>query len=210
MLLNLSVIIASLGLGACASMTSTQTARTLAPGKTEQSVGVGQYNTNYKGTDGEEVKASGPFFEYSYRRGLTEAIDFGAKLTIIGTVTLDGKYSLVEADKFAMSIGAGAGYVSISSGSGDNEAETTIIDLFVPLILSYDFAPNFSLYAAPRYLIRTFTGASEGSVGYVGGSGGVKIGNTWGAYLEVAQFSPADDEYDDVTQYAASIFWSGN
>jgi len=160
----------------CANVSTLQTARTLAPDESEITIGAG-YATLSATSTGTDISFSAPYFEGYYKAGLAENLDFGVKLTLIGTLSADVKYQLVDVDAFALAVGAGLGYVTINSAS--------IIDILLPIYVSYDFSDMFALYGSPKYLLRTGGGSSS----LLGSSLGVKWGKTSGVYLEGSYMS---------------------
>lgn len=197
-------------LGACASMSGLQTARTLEPGKAESTFGGGYYTSGSLISSIEENSTaedlSIPYMEYTYRQGLTDKIDAGIKLTIIGTAVVDGKYKLYENDKFAIATGAGLGYLNIESDNGVEKSESSIIDIILPLYTSYDVKENLSLYLIPKYILRSSSGNVSGSTNLVGATTGLKFGKEWGTYVELSHFiSPGTDF--SLNQAQVSLFW---
>ncbi len=196
-----AVVLGSLSVG-CVSMSSLQTARTLPEGQSQQSFGGGVYQS--KMGEGENtVEANLPYVEYTYRRGLTNNIDWGAKVAL-GSYGADLKYNFISGDQFALAAGLGLGYSSykISSGGADNEY--TYLDIHVPLYLSYDISKSFVVYASPKFVQRNGSGSAE-SVGLTGLTIGTKLGEKSGVYAEATMFK--GDSSDQVTQYNLSYFW---
>lgn len=205
------------GLSACVSMSSLQTARTLKPGEAQWTAGGGTYNSGditdaLSDTKGDELSI--PFMEVSYRQGLTKDWDFGLKTTF-ASVNADAKYALIQGDKFAMATGAGLNYFSIESkvgvGTTETKFKTTVYDLMVPLMLSYDFSKSVSLYGGPKFISRFISGSGKnGNVNMAGGTGGLKIGETWGAYLEGSYYKTLGKNPFDGTQFNVAIFWDAS
>lgn len=193
----------------CVSMSSLQTAETLKKGQKQQTFGGGTYNSE-EVVDNNTVKKDVPYLEYSYREGLSDNVDAGLKLTIIGSAAADVKYRLIDGDAFDFSVGAGVGYFNLKTGSGETEVENTSIDLMVPIYASYRFNESWAAYLTPRYVHRmtSYSGAASGSTSASlgGGAAGVKIGNTWGVYLEAAYQKALDGDFD-LMQYNVSLFW---
>lgn len=191
-------------LSGCVSMSSLQTARTLKDGESRQTFGGGVFNSKSKiGTL--EFESNLPYVEYSYRRGFGENFDAGLKLTLIGAYAADAKYQVYAAEKFAMSVGAGLGYMSYETKSGDVESKVNYIDVILPVYFSYDFTPGFSLYAAPKYVHRSASGDATGSDSIVGAAVGTKIGEKSGVFIEAAMVKGKDE--NSITQYNISYFW---
>lgn len=203
---------------ACVSMSSLQTAETLPKGKTQSTFGGGYYSSD-ETTSGISSSTKLPYLEYSYREGFAKDFDAGLKLTIIGSAALDGKYRLYDGDKFDFAIGGAVGYMSLKTGSGTTESQNTIIDLMVPLYASYRIDESWALYLTPRYILRmnsrsgttSGTSASNGTstASLLGGAGGVKIGNKWGAYLEAGYQAQPGSSFS-MMQYNVSFFWEAD
>jgi hypothetical protein len=161
---------------------------------------------------GSDVSLALPYAELGYRRGIVDKLELGAKLTIPGTVGLDGKYQLLDAGKFALAAGIGGGYLKISSGSEGMETSTQIIDAIAPVYASYDVAKAFAVYTSPKYVFRyaqstdpmgeTATGTSH----LVGGTGGIKVGNGFGLFLEASYLKDVTSSFDSF-QVNGSIFF---
>lgn len=206
-MMNRIKIILFLGLTAllasgCINVASLQTAQTLDPGQSELTVGGGLY------VDA-ETGDSAPAATFQYRRGIVENFDVGARATILGTAGIDGKYRFVDADGFALAAGLSVGYLSFSVGSGEAEASTTFIDTMVPLFASYDINEYFAVYLSPKYVLRT-TLPSEGDTDFsnnLGGTGGIKIGDGFGVYLEGSALQPLEENADLITQADAALFF---
>ena len=199
---------------ACASMSTLQTGRTLKPGEAQSTFGGGIFQSseiatkNAAGVTNNSVQLSLPYLEYTYRQGINDKFDAGFKATLIGTLSVDAKYSLYADEKFAAAVGLGAGYMSYSADAGAGEKnEYKIIDVMLPFILSYDFTPKISAYTSPRYLQRTISGASSSSTGLAGAAIGLKLGQTSGAFVEVASYKDTSSSYG-MTQANFSWFWA--
>lgn len=196
---------------ACANMSTLQTGRALPAGEGRILIGGGYYTSPDVNEDassilGEESDLTFPYAEIGYRRGIIENLELGAKVTIPGTIALDGKYQFVDAGGFALAAGVGAGYLSISSGEGDNEISSTVIDLMVPIYASYHIGDYVALYTSPKYALRVLAGDSSGTSHLVGGTGGVKVGNTIGVFFEGTYMKDLASDFDAV-QVNGSFFF---
>lgn len=58
----------------------------------------------------------------------------------------------------SLSLGGDLGYISITSGEGESEVTTQIVDLYVPVYTGYRFSKGFALYLTPKYILRTSVG----------------------------------------------------
>ncbi len=206
---GLTLILLALGQTACVSMSTLQTAETLKKGKTQTTYGGGYYQSPSfdKAVDNTDLKM--PYLEFSYREGIAPQFDYGLKLTIIGSAVADVKYQLLDMGEFAAAVGLGVGYLSISTGSGDTQTASRIIDTIVPVYASYKFADNFSLYTAPRYVLRFTSGTNAKTSSLAGGSVGTKIGKNWGVYLEGGYQKEFGGDFS-AYQYNASLFFEGD
>jgi len=192
-------------------MSSLQTAETLEKGRKQTTIGGGYYASDDTSTvTNERIETKTPYLELSYREGLAENFDAGVKLTIIGSVSADAKYRLIDGKGFDLSVGGGAGYFSMSSGSGEAEVQSTSVDLILPVYASYRLHESFAVYATPRYVYRILnrSGAESSSTNQslVGGAGGFKIGKDWGVYLEAAYQKDTGSDFA-LMQYNVSFFW---
>lgn len=199
-LIGLSLLTAT----GCVSMSSLQTARTLEEGQTQQSFGGGVYNSKSK--IGEvETDTNLPYVEYAYRRGFAKDFDAGLKLTFLGAYGIDGKYQIYADQNWAFSAGLGLGYLSYKVSAGGEDQEVKYIDVMLPLYLSYDVSPGFSVYTSPKYISRNVSGSSSGTEGVTGLTLGAKIGEKSGVYLEATMIKGKDT--NQITQYNVSYFW---
>ena len=194
---------------ACVSMSSLQTAETLEKGKKQTTFGGGTFNTN-ETSGATTLNTSLPYVEASYREGFGENFDAGLKVTIIGSYTADAKYRLIDTKSFDFSVGAGIGYLSYTTGSGTTETKTTAYDFMLPIYASYRFTDTFAAYVTPRYVYRmaNTSGATtaDANTTLAGGAAGVKIGKSWGVYLEGAYQKDTKSDFN-MMQYNVALFW---
>jgi hypothetical protein len=197
-------------------MSTLQTAKALDPGKQRILVGGGYYaspdvNADASDAAGTEVSLALPYMEVGYRRGIVDKVEVGAKVTIPGTVGIDGKYQFVNMGKFAVAAGVGVAYLSIESGEGDTKAKTKLIDTIVPLYVSYDLAKPFAIYASPKYVAR-YASSSDGmtsssGLGHlVGATAGMRLGTRLGLFLESSYLKDVTSDFDSF-QVNGSIFF---
>lgn len=191
----------------CMSMSTLQTARTLKPDASQITIGGGYFKSpSADSATGTDLKF--PYLEGGYRRGIMPNLDAGAKWTVPGSITVDGKYQFVDASGFAVASGLALGYLSASSGS----YKSTAIDVQLPVYTSYDFTNWFSLYAAPKAIMRMSStkdggGAETSSTGaLVGSSLGFKVGDTWGLYVEGTLMHSLKDK-TNIAQFGGSLFF---
>ena len=89
--------------------------------------------------------------------------------------------------------------------SGIPSVEVKFLDIMLPLYLSYDFSPSFTVYTSPKYISRQVSGASSKSEGITGLTLGAKIGEKSGVYAEATLIKGEDNQ--SMTQYNLSYFW---
>ncbi len=190
----------------CVSMSSLQTARVTEPGEFGVGLSAGYVNTEIDlGEDAEPIKLSTPYFELAGRFGITERLDLGARLGLIGTAGLDLKYQFLGDNQspFASSAGFGVSYVSVSSSSssGDTstESNSNLVDLTFPVTFSYHPTDFLGLYVAPKFVMRinnyTVDGESDSqSSSWLGATTGIRMGRKNALFVEYSYFgSSAND-----------------
>lgn len=201
----------------CINMSTLQTAKALDPGKQRVLVGGGYYASPSVDADasestGSDVSLALPYMEIGYRRGIVDKLELGAKVTIPGTAGLDAKYQLVNAGKFAVAAGLGAGYLKLESGDEGMKTSTKLIDAIVPAYISYDVAKPFAVYASPKYVMRYAQSTdsdgmtSSGLSHLVGATVGTRIGNGIGLFLETSYMKDLKSSFDSF-QVNGSLFF---
>jgi hypothetical protein len=202
-------------LPSCVSMTSLQTARTMEKGEFGGGFGGGMVNAEINsGTETFDLKA--PFMEASARYGITDKLDAGAKITLIGTSGLDVKYQFLgdKQSLLAGSVGTGFGYLSLSSGSGDNISKSVITDINVPVSFSIHPKEWFAFYASPRYTLRlnsynnTVNGVDDkgsSNSNWYGITTGIRLGKKVGFLVEYSYYLNDTDGTPPLTQFAAGL-----
>jgi len=234
---NLLVLTLTLTFTGCLSMTSLQTAKTM-PRNTSQLQGaIGVYNspTLDEEVDGDNIRAL--FLEAGFRYGYRDNLEVGGKMTIAipPSFAADMKYNLINREKFALAIGAGVGFMNydftgegfISSSDSettvsviddDDEATIFMLDVVIPLYISYDVTESFALYTSPKYISRrskktsTINGVktkTDKELDLVGAAVGVRLGSKWGIFLEGTFMSWDDPDTNmdqDLNQYTVALF----
>jgi hypothetical protein len=201
----------------CVNSSTLQTAKALDPGKQRILVGGGYYASPSVDADaseatGEDTSLALPYMEVGYRRGIVDKVEVGAKVTIPGTTGLDAKYQFLQSGDLAVAAGVGLGYLKISSGSEGMETSTTLVDTIVPVYASYDLAKAFAVYTSPKYVLRyaksvdDMNETSSGINHLVGATAGVRVGNTFGLFLETSYLKSISNDFDSF-QVNGSIFF---
>ena len=202
---------------ACVNMSTLQTAKALDPGRQRILVGGGYYASpsvyaDASSSSGSSVSLALPYMELGYRRGIVDNLELGAKVTIPGTVGMDGKYTLVSAGKFAIAAGLGGAYLKLESGEGNMKTSTRLIDAIVPAYVSYDIAKPLAVYASPKYVARFAESVDDmgmtksGMSHLVGATAGVRIGNGFGLFLETSYLKDVTSTFDSF-QVNGSLFF---
>lgn len=186
----------------CINMSTLQTAETLPKGKARVSIGGGYYtspavNSALKENDVVENDINVPYLEGGIRYGVSENLDVGGKLTIIGTISADAKYRLLDQEELDLAVGGGIGYFSLETGSGDQTSTFRAFDFMIPFYASYRTAPWFAMYAAPKYVLRYMTSdTSSGSMSLMGSSLGLMFGEDKGAAIEVSYLKDVSSPFN--------------
>lgn len=146
-------------LSGCSSVSVYQSAKTLPKGMVQAGLGLGAGKAGDKkripGFHADLPSVSGDIWA---RRGFTDRVDAGLKLSAFGSLTADSRYGLLNearGDKWSLAAGLSFVYTDISTGSGADKDTTEIRDLLVPVYISKDLAPWFTVYGTPRYGRRT-------------------------------------------------------
>ena len=181
-------------------MSTMQTARTTEKGEFGYGFGGGVIRTDIALGDVDTISLNAPFMEIGARYGITDKLDLGAKLTLIGTATVDAKYQFLGdgESKLAGSAGFGLGYLSISSESNGNTSESKIFDLMVPVYFSVHPADWFAVYASPKYVFRINSYNSSNDVSgsstssWYGVTTGIRLGKRVGFLAEYSYFGNSE------------------
>lgn len=228
MLRNILLTAFSFCLTGCISMSTMESARPLKEGSAATVFGLGYTQLYFDDpfrddTDDslsgsiEDIKV--PSAEFLIRYGLGHHADIQVKFTSPGFYTLSGKKMLIgETGPFALALGLGISYYgdkySNKSTETDNNGNTvevdnswsfTLIDTYMPLMLSYDIGDNSAIYAAPRMTIRNtrFTSSYDGrddrqSISMIGGSFGIQLAWFIAEWSITAPVSNADGGFQQV------------
>jgi hypothetical protein len=180
-----------LGFASCVSMSSMQTARVVDEDDILATVGFGSTRSEFMIGTLDTLVLKQPFVEVAGRYGMGDNIDVGAKLTIIGTGIIDGKYQFYGDNQtpIALSAGLGLGFLKLKIG----EAETNYVDVILPFYASYHPLTWVSLYSSPKYVLRVIPQSSDKKAAsstshWYGGTVGIKLGKKGGVLLEYSFF----------------------
>lgn len=166
-------------ISSCAQLSSFQTGRTSGKGNGEAGISISASGI----LDAFDTDTRATFFigEAYGRYGVGENFDIGLKLSTGLTGVFDFKYQIVgdKISPFAMSIGPGIGFQGAIAG-------TSLVQLHLPIHMSYHPNTRSAIYASPRYISQIITG--EGSANYLGSSLGFETGENVRFVLEGSYF----------------------
>jgi len=170
-----------LSLSACASMSTMQTARTTDKNKFAYIIGLSVVRTDIPISTIDTIKINAPVVDLGVRYGVTDKLDVGAKISIIGTANVDAKYQFLgdKTSKIAGSIGLGGGYISLAI----NASKIHLYDFMLPVYFSYHPINWISLYCSPKYVFRitnnyNYLNQTTTNINshWYGATGGIRIG----------------------------------
>jgi len=198
----------AIGLTGCTNVSCLQTARVLEKDKGRFFAGGGYAAIpEYSDTTSPGLKRF-PYLELGGRVGVAPKLDVGAKLTVIGSISFDGKYQLVDAGNFALAAGFGLGGMPKDNDSTASKNKNDILELLLPLYASYDASEYFSVYSSPKYVYRKFVGGEiRESENMLGATVGAKIGKSAGVYIESTLLRILGTNLQTF-QMNASLFWN--
>ena len=191
----------------CISSPSLQTAHTLAPGQGQSYIGFNMYTSPSinKAVNKDTRFDQGDVRDYSilfgHKRGLDDNIDAGVRVSLFGSAGFDVKYRFLHTASVNLATGFDLNYASISTGDGDAKADINVIDYTLPLWTSYDFSPETSIYAVPRYIMRKVTGDASGTLFLFGWTFGLKSTSATPVAFEVSQIQ------GHITQFSVAYFF---
>lgn len=198
LLVATSCLLALAGPG-CANFASFQEPDTMAKGQSR--TGVGVTFTRYE--IDEESSVSVPALNGWVRYGLMDNLEVHTLVWLPLGATAGVKYQLLG-DRYtpglSVAVGMDIGYLSITSGEGDNESSYTYIDNYVPVYVGYRVNPGFSAYAVPKFLFRV-----------VSDEVGTEYSSNFGAAIGVALGEQTTLHLEGVMLYGSegSLFTSG-
>ena len=197
-------------ISSCASLSTMQTARVVEKGEIVTTIGGGTVKTDIPIGTLDTMNLKMPLMEIGARYALGNNFDIGAKITLIGTAVVDGKYQFLGDNKsfLAGSIGLGLGYFSVKSG----ESKSEFYDIMVPTYFSVHPIKWVSIYTSPKYIMRinSFSNGKttgNGTSHWYGGTVGLKLGNKTGFLIEYSYFKQSQLK-TPFTQITAGICFS--
>jgi hypothetical protein len=107
--------------------------------------------------------------EAGLRYGLIKGLELGAKITFPFTVGVGTKYMFYKGKSkwskpLVFSVGGNLSSGNFDLGSGDTKTNIWLNEFSIPLIGSYDFNKNISVYLAMQLMHRMYKAESAGGV----------------------------------------------
>lgn len=183
--LKLAIGLAVFGACGCSTASTYQTARTLSVGGSRLMAGIEYQRTLTADPNLEESPL--PLF-ISYRRGIARKFDLGVNVVwLLWEIKMDGKYQLIDRERFALAIGAVAALGGRYRGGHNLESKSQWAASAV-LYSSYDFSKKVSVFFNPQYRLTLIDSAlsDQPRVGrQYGASLGTKVGEKWGLIVDL-------------------------
>lgn len=215
--LRVSIVLARLALlvlTGCPSLSTMQTPATVPRNELRYGVGVEGVGYSKKDSAGVTSTASVPQFEFSVRYGVTDNVDVGAKLYLIGA-EVGGKYEFVKGD-FEAAVAPAVSYISVTlsgSDAGGGDSKLSVAYLHVPLLLGYKLADSFGIAFGPKALYAIATGSASSSMSQSSAtSSGLMAGGFASLQLRLGKafwIAPELNVYKPFTAGATGVIWQG-
>lgn len=181
----------------CVSNKSFQTARTTNQGELGYGFGLAVPELTYIPDATDLGGIAGELFA---RYGITEKLDIGINVTLLGTSGLDLKYQYLG-DKESAFAGA-LGFSFATSSIENNNVNSTTYDITLPAYFSYHAGDALALYASPRVVQRV----SENNGTFGGIIGGTRIGTErFAVFAEYVYLHSAKGNYSNHKQLNIGI-----
>lgn len=161
------LVVIAVALTGCPSLSTMQTPRTVPLGQVRFGLGleaVGIKTASRTDSNGNTQAATSvtlPQFEFSARYGLTDNLDIGGKLYLIGA-ELGLKYQFARGG-LDMALAPAASYISLSSSSSDSSGNSSsssvsVAYLHLPLLLGFNVNDKVTLSFGPKLLYAIVSG----------------------------------------------------
>src|SRR4051812_22691591 len=202
--------IVSLALTGCPSLSTMQTPRTVPQGQVRLGLGfeaVGikppARTDSSTGTTTPSQSVTFPQFELTLRYGVTDNLDIGGKLYLIGAEA-GLKYQFLRGP-LDVAIAPAASYISIGSSSGDSSSSISATYLHLPVLFGLNINENVAISFGPKFLYTiasvtagdTSDRASAATSGlWVGGyvSLPLKVGHAFWVAPEINVYRPLKED----------------
>lgn len=210
---RLLALLPALSLAAgCPSFTTMGTARTVKRDTTQVWVAPEFMGMTVDTGDGNEA-FSVPQFELGMRRGVTDTVDVGAKLWLLG-MAIDAKFQLLRSPTgdsgIDLAISPGLGWLGFNAGDGD---DFNVVTGYLSLPVGLNLPGGSQFVLTPKAIYQQYMGGSD-SVGifFVGGSAGFawKLGTMY-ILPEISVMQPAaqGSVTDSPVYYDGVVFQGG-
>lgn len=199
----------------CASFSTMSTARTT-PRDTNQIWIAPEFvgMTYDSGTDHQSFSV--PQFEFGFRRGVTDDVELGGKLWLLGAA-IESKFQLVRSPSqdsgIDVAFAPSLGWLGINSGDGPS---FNVVTLYLNLPVGLNVPGGSQLVLTPKAIYQRYMASGSGSSGsadllFVGGSVGYawKLGTTY-ILPEISIMQPVvNPTTSDVIKFDGVVFQGG-
>jgi len=207
------VTLALVVLTGCPSLSTMQTPATVPKGEVRFGIGLEGVGYSEKDSAGGTSTVAAPQFELNARYGVTDDIDIGAKLYLIGA-EIGGKYQFAKGT-FEAAVAPAASYISVSldSGGSGGSDSFSVAYLHLPLLLGYKVTDSLELAFGPKALYAIATGSASDSMNQSSvTSSGFMAGGFGSIQLKIGKafwLAPEVNVYKPFTKGATGVIWQG-
>jgi hypothetical protein len=210
-------ILSAVLLGGCASFSTMSTARTVKRDTTQTWVApefVGM--TIDTGTGSGQESVSVPQFELGFRRGITDSVELGGKLWLLGAA-LESKFQLHRSESqdggIDVALAPSVGWLGFNSGAGDG---FNVVTGYLSLPVGLNVPGGSQLVLTPkaiyqRYMAKGADGSGNVDIFFIGGSAGFawRLGDMY-VLPELSIMKPvAQGSAGDAIFYDGVVFQGG-
>lgn len=205
------VPLAFLMMTGCPSLSTMQTPATVPRGELRLGVGVEGVGFSEKDSSGNIKTDTLPQFEFNTRYGVTDNIDVGAKLYLIG-LEVGGKYQFAKG-AFEAAIAPAVSYISVTlSDSNGSDDTLRVAHLHLPVLLGLKLADSFEVAFGPKvlYVIAASTSSSTSQSSVA--SSGFMAGGFASLQLRLGKafwIAPEINVYKPFTEGSSGVVWQG-
>lgn len=205
------VPLAFLVMTGCPSLSTMQTPATVPKGEVRFGAGLESVGFSEKDSTGTTSTTTVPQFEFNARYGVTDNIDIGAKLYLVG-LEVGGKYQFAKGD-FEAAIAPAVSYISVTVSDNGNNDTLRVAYLHLPLLLGYKLTDSFELAFGPKVLYAIATGTASSSTSQSSAtSSGFMAGGFASIQLRLGKafwLAPEINVYKPFTEGASGVIWQG-
>ena len=203
-------------LGGCASFSTMSTARTMPRDQTQVWVAPEFVGMTFDAGDPPDRQSiSVPQFELGFRRAITDDVELGGKLWLLGAA-IEGKFQLLRAPTqdggIDVAFAPAVGWLGFNSG----DAQFNVVTLYLNLPVGLNAPGGSQLVLTPKAIYQRYMSSGDGGGGsadllFVGGSVGYawKLGTMY-VLPEISVMQPIiNPSSADVIQYDGVVFQGG-